>query len=68
MTQFNIIIKRSRKGTYHVGHSGTGHVRCNQNLRAMPARRNEAERAGAHMFCEKCFPNGKPEVDQYFPA
>ena len=66
MTEFRIIIKRSRQGTYHAGHSMTDHVNCNTRLRATPAWLNEVERAGAHMFCEKCFPNGKPNVDHYF--
>lgn len=57
------IIKRSRQGTYHIGHIGTNHVICNKQLRATPARRNETEQAAEHMFCKKCFPR-KPDTEK----
>jgi len=62
------IIKRSRVGTYHLGHPGAQNVTCNQNLYATPAKREQVEAAPAHMFCDKCF-GKKPatlDLDYFF--
>ena len=58
-------IGRSRVGTYHEGYEHAGSIQggayCNSRLNLRIAKASEIERALASMFCEKCFPNGKPE-------
>lgn len=65
-------IVRSNTGTYHKSIEGSSTLFCNYGgYRRMPrfsaAQRGETEKAGEHMFCKKCFPNGKPDTARYFP-
>ncbi len=50
---------RSNNGTYHRASHGRAH--CNQRM-YIGGKASEKTTAAAadHMFCEKCFPNGKP--------
>ena len=52
-------IARSNTGTYHrVSHD---RAHCNQWMYVgAKVSANTIEKASANMFCEKCFPNGKP--------
>jgi len=54
-----IITLRSRVGTYHKGYNQGGAF-CNGRMSVRAANASEASQASAYMFCEKCFPNGKP--------
>ena len=58
--QIQTITLRSRVGTYHRGYSQGGAF-CNSRMGVSKASDAEVAKAGAHMFCEKCFPNGRPE-------
>ena len=58
--KLQIITLRSRVGTYHRGYSQGGAF-CNSRMGVRAAAQNEVDQASGHMFCEKCFPNGKPE-------
>ena len=54
-------ISRNRStGTYHfnIGNS----PRCSKSVKATKAQRDEVEKAGDHMFCDKCF-GGKPDAN-----
>jgi len=51
---------RSRVGTYHKGYTQGGAF-CNSRMGVSIASKNDVVRAADHMFCEKCFPNGRPE-------
>lgn len=52
-------IARSNAGTYHKASHDRAH--CNQRMYiGAKASTNTLEKAPANMFCEKCFPNGKP--------
>lgn len=55
-----IITLRSRVGTYHRGYSQGGAF-CNSRMGVSAASTSDIQRASAEMFCEKCFPKGKPE-------
>jgi hypothetical protein len=53
-------IARSNNGTYHRASHDRAH--CNQRMYiGGKASDNTIAAAAANMFCEKCFPNGKPE-------
>lgn len=58
--KLEIITLRSRVGTYHKGYSQGGAF-CNSRMHVAAAVASDIERASPEMFCEKCFPNGKPE-------
>lgn len=50
---------RSNNGTYHRASHDRAH--CNQRMYISGATSAKTiEAAGENMFCEKCFPNGKP--------
>ena len=53
-------IARSNTGTYHRASYDRAH--CNQRMYiGGKVSEKTLAAAPAHMFCEKCFPNGKPE-------
>jgi hypothetical protein len=54
-----IVTLRSRVGTYHRGYSQGGAF-CNSRMGVSIASERDIAAAAAHMFCEKCFSNGKP--------
>jgi hypothetical protein len=58
--RLSIVTLRSRVGTYHRGQSQGGAF-CNSRMGVTVASERDIAAAAAHMFCEKCFPNGKPE-------
>lgn len=55
-----VVTLRSRVGTYHKGYSQGGAF-CNSRIGVRIASDRDVAAAGSHMFCDKCFPNGKPE-------
>lgn len=48
-------IKRSSTGKYHLGNAVSGHADCNQNMRTRPSTVSMAKSAPEAMLCEKCF-------------
>jgi len=54
-----IVTLRSRVGTYHKGYSQGGAF-CNSRMCVSVADDAHVAAASPEMFCEKCFPNGKP--------
>jgi hypothetical protein len=66
-----IIVRSRSTGKYHLGTAGSeATIWCNYSgQRRIPnvtaAQRGEVEKAGAQMFCAKCF-NGKPDANRYF--
>lgn len=57
-----IIVTRSRTGTYHRSYERSNSAFCNgRSMSVTPARAADIERASPESFCSKCFPNGKPE-------
>ncbi|AIM40807.1 hypothetical protein PR08_gp50 [Idiomarinaceae phage Phi1M2-2] len=58
------ICRNITKGTYHL--YGGGSSICGSSRRHRPARLTEVKNAGGFIFCEKCFPKGKPEFFEEF--
>ena len=54
-----IVTLRSKVGTYHRGYSQGGAF-CNSRMGVVIASDHNVQNAADHMFCEKCFPNGRP--------
>ena len=57
--RLEITTLRSRVGTYHRGYSQGGAF-CNSRMGVSTASGGDVARASDHMFCEKCFPKGRP--------
>jgi len=67
-TELGQIIARSQSGMYHIGNNirrpfGGSHtsVKCSFWIADGPATVREVRQADEEMFCEKCFPDGKPK-------
>jgi hypothetical protein len=56
-------IARSSTGTYHLG-LGPTCTACSRRINNRPATEAEIERSAPGMWCEKCFPNGKPACEE----
>ena len=56
---YPITTYRSRVGTYHRGRADRAF--CNTRMGVTVASERDIAAAAAHMFCEKCFSNGKPD-------
>jgi hypothetical protein len=55
-------ISRNRStGKYHFNIGNA--PRCSKSVVATKAQRDEVQKAGNHMFCDKCFKMGKPDAD-----
>jgi hypothetical protein len=57
--KLQITTLRSRVGTYHKGYTQGGAF-CNSRMGVSIASAHDIARAADHMFCEKCFPSGRP--------